>query len=388
MEVQTNKLVNRTYKPNWVGAWYAAPMRMQSAGLTGRTLHQIVHVHAGGQQIRLRLSNRYGDSPLVLNSVSVGRVLAGLWNKEPIEPVLFQGQESAFLEAGQDIVSDPVNLEVEAFSDLALSFVVAQGDITTGHLIASQTSYVSRSGAGSASSMTAYYELLSAYPLRTSSWWALSGIDILSEKPARAVVALGDSTTDGYGSTVEANRRYPDILARRLAASQTHTLPVLNAGICWNELLAAHFPQAGEATLQRYAWDVWEQTAVTDVIVQIGINDLRHDAQASALIDGLQRLATRTREHHLRIFGSTILPGSYTPEQAEQWRTVNTWLRTHGMEWFDGVFDFAKALGHPEDETRLATSLNSGDDIHPNDAGYQRMAEEVDLGQLIGDRVP
>ncbi|MBV9229862.1 MAG: hypothetical protein JOZ18_11155 [Chloroflexi bacterium] len=204
-----------------------------------------------------------------------------------------------------------------------------------------------------------------------------------AEKPMNVVVALGDSTTDGYGSTVDANRRYPDVLARRLAAEHPRLLSILNAGICWNELLGIRFPQVGEATVRRVAWDVLEQTAVTDVIVQIGINDLRHDAQTPALIEGLQRLATLAREHHLRVFGTTILPGAYTSGQAIQWRLVNSWLRKQGTQYFDAVFDFATPLGHPEDETRLAPRFNSGDNIHPNDAGYQVMAETVDLAQLM-----
>jgi lysophospholipase L1-like esterase len=150
-------------------------------------------------------------------------------------------------------------------------------------------------------------------------------------------------------------------------------------------LLAARFPQAGESTLRRFAWDVLGQAAVTDLIVQIGINDLRMNTQAPAIITGLQQLATLARENHLRVFGSTVLPGSYTPEQVIQWRIVNAWIREQGAQWFDGIFDFAAALRHPEDETRLNPALNSGDDIHPNDAGYQRMAETVDLALLTGN---
>jgi lysophospholipase L1-like esterase len=137
--------------------------------------------------------------------------------------------------------------------------------------------------------------------------------------------------------------------------------------------------------LRRFAWDVLGQAAVTDLIVQIGINDLRMNTQAPAIIIGLQQLATLARENHLRVFGSTVLPGSYTPEQVTQWRIVNAWIREQGAQWFDGIFDFAAALRHPEDETRLNPALNSGDDIHPNDAGYQRMAESVDLALLTGN---
>ncbi|GHO96345.1 SGNH hydrolase [Reticulibacter mediterranei] len=377
-----------TFRPDWVGAWYAAPMGMQPAHFTGRTLYQIVQLHAGGRQIRLRLSNRYGDRPLVLADVSVGRPLFGLIQEGAAYPVLFGGQERVSIEAGADVVSDPIDVRVEAFSNLAISFAVVEGDIYTGHFIASQTSYVSTPGASSASRIVAIEELLPAYPLMTTSWWALTAVEVLPEQPINVVVALGDSTTDGAFSSTDANRRYPDVLARRLAASDKAPLTsVLNMGISWNELLAARFPQAGESTLHRFAWDVLGQAAVTDLIVQIGINDLRNDTQAPAIIAGLQQLATLARENHLRVFGSTILPGSYTPEQVVQWRIVNAWIREQGAQWFDGIFDFAAALRHPEDETKLNSAFNSGDDIHPNDAGYQRMAETVDLTRLAGNSV-
>ncbi len=283
----------------------------------------------------------------VLASMTVGRSLFGLWQEAPVQPVLFQGQERISIAAGSEVVSDLINLPVEAFSNLVISFMVAEGDIATGHLIASQNSYVSTPGGKPASALPAATELFPAYPLLTTAWWVLTGVEVLPEKPTGVIVALGDSTTDGAFSTVDANRRYPDYLARRLAAGGKAGFPsVLNAGISWNELLT------------------------------------RNNAQAPAIIDGLQHLATLARTHHLRIFGSTILPGSYTPEQAVQWRSVNTWLREEGRQWFDGIFDFAAALRHPEDETRLDPSFNSGDDIHPNDAGYQRMAESVDLAQL------
>jgi lysophospholipase L1-like esterase len=377
-----------TFRPDWVGAWYAAPMRMQPAHFTGRTLYQIVQLHAGGRQIRLRLSNRYGDRPLVLADVSVGRPLFGLIQEGAAYPVLFGGQERVSIEAGADVVSDPIDVRVEAFSNLAISFAVVEGDIHTGHFIASQTSYVSTPGASSASRIAAIEELLPAYPFMTTSWWALTAIEVLPEQPINVVVALGDSTTDGAFSSIDANRRYPDVLARRLAASDKAPLmSVLNMGISWNELLAARFPQAGDSTLHRFAWDVLGQAAVTDLIVQIGINDLRNNTQAPAIIAGLQQLATLARENHLRVFGSTILPGSYTSEQVIQWRIVNAWIREQGAQWFDGIFDFAAALRHPEDETRLNPAFNSGDDIHPNDAGYQRMAETVDLTRLAGSSV-
>jgi lysophospholipase L1-like esterase len=167
------------------------------------------------------------------------------------------------------------------------------------------------------------------------------------------------------------------------ASGETRFMSVLNAGIGGNELLTtARISWAGEAAIHRFAWDVLEQAGTTDLIVLIGGNDLLNDTRGSAIIDGLQHLATLGREHHLRVFVSTILPGSYTPEQAEQRSLVNTWLREQGTRWFDGVFDFATSLGHPENETKLDPTYDSGDGLHPNDTGYQRMAEAVDLTQL------
>ncbi|EFH79738.1 hypothetical protein [Ktedonobacter racemifer] len=218
-----------SFQSNWRGAWYAAPMRMQPAHLTNRTLAQVVHLHAGGRQIRLRFSNRYGERPLGLASMTVGRSLSGLWQKAPVWPVLFQGQERVSIEAGENVISDPISLQVEAFSNLVISFVVTEGDISTGHLIASQTSYVSTPGAENASTIPAAEELFAAYSLTTTAWWALIGVEVLPEKLTSVVVALGDSTTDGAFSTIDANRRYPDYLARRLATRrETGVMSVLS----------------------------------------------------------------------------------------------------------------------------------------------------------------
>ncbi len=382
MERESIKRAVQQTRRGWVGAWYAAPMRMRPAGLTGRTLRQIVHLHAGGEQIRLRLSNRYGAAPLTLTSVAVGRVLFGLLVQAASRhPVHFEGQDSVTLAPGADILSDPIDLPVEAQSKLAISFFVENGDILTGHFVAMQTSYVSTPGDQSA--LVQMEDLLPAYPLLTTSWWALSGVEVLPVQPLKALVAFGDSTTDGYGSTRDQNRRWPDYLARRIAAAGgPGAISVLNAGISFNELLTSRMPLAGEAGVQRFTRDVLEQPGVTDVIVQIGINDLRHDAPATAIIEGLQALATQARACQVRVFGTTIVPAVSTPSQAEQWHTVNTWLRERGADWFDAVFDFAAALQHPTGGARLDPTCDSGDGTHPNDLGYQRLADAVDLAQF------
>jgi lysophospholipase L1-like esterase len=386
MHVETNP------QANWVGAWYAAPTRMISANLSGRTLRQIIHLHAGGKQVRLRLSNRYGDASITLASIRVGQVLNGPLMRSGEHVVRFEGHTTVTLEPGQEMVSDPVALEVEAFSDLAITFFLAQGESLTGHLGAQQTSSVSALGDVTAAPAEA---MLFVYPLLTTSWWLLTGIDVLPSAPLNAVVAVGSSTTDGFGSTLNANRRWPDYLAYRLRdAGGTRFMSVLNAGIGGNQLTASELPlfaQAGmpqglfgEAGNRRMEWDVLAQPGATDLIVHIGSNDLRCGVSAETLIEGFHFLVKQARTRYQKVFGTTILPGGYSPEQALQRQKVNSWMREQANQCFDAIFDFATPLRSPDDEAVLHPAYDSGDGIHPNDGGYRLMAQAVEISQLTG----
>ncbi|WP_220198240.1 GDSL-type esterase/lipase family protein [Ktedonospora formicarum] len=381
---------------NWVRAWYAAPSRVFSAHLSGRTLRQILHLHAGGEQLRLHLSNRYGEEAVTLSSISVGKVLQGAVLSLGECDVSFEGRSTIRLEPGQEMVSDPVPLRVEAFSDLAITFFLAQGEGTTAHWGALQTSYVS--GIGNATTVPAETAFF-AYPLLTTSWWLLSGVDVLPAIPLNAVVTFGSSTTDGAGSTPNVNRRWPDELARRLRdAGGTRFMSVINAGLSGNQLTSSEIPQAGgmkmppfllgEAGSQRFAWDVMEQSGATDLIINIGANDLRFGISGDRVIEGLQQIVTQARTRYKKIFGTTILPGGYLPSQVKQRRRVNAWMCEEGSRWFDAVFDFAMPLASPDDEAVLHPAYDSGDGIHPNDEGYRMMAQAVDLSTLTGSQDP
>ena len=301
----------------WVGAWYAAPSQLLSANLNSRTLRQIVNLRAGGEQVRLRLSNRYGDAPVTLRSVSVGQVLGGPVVGSGKKDVLFGGQTTVTLEPGQEITSDPVALRVEALTNLAITFFLVQGESVTGHLNAQQTSYVT--GMGDYTSVPAEAAFL-FYTLMTTSCWLITGIDVLPASALNAVVAFGSSVTDGFGSTLNTNRRWPDYLARQLVdAGGTRFMSVLNAGISGNQLTSSEVPQLmgtgmprllfGEAGSKRLAWDVLEQPGATDLIVHIGSNDLRFGVSGETLIDSFQQLVRQVRTRYQKVFGTTILPG-------------------------------------------------------------------------------
>lgn len=377
---------------NWVSAWYAAPVQMLPANLSGRTLRQIIHLHAGGEHIRLHLSHRYGDEPITLHSVSIGKVLNGPTVQAGEQVVLFAGQTTITLQPGQEVTSDPVTLRVKMFSNLAITFFLAQGECTTGHASALQSSYVSATGDVTTASAETAFQL---YPLITPSWWLITGIDVLPTSPLNAVVAIGSSVTDGNGSTPEMNRRWPDYLARRLLnAGGARFMSVLNAGISGNQLTSSEpfrftetgrpYFLSGEAGSKRLAWDALTQQGATDLIVHLGSNDLRLGVAGETVIHALQQLARQARKMYQRVFAATILPGGYTSMQIKQRQIVNTWMLEQSEQWFDAVFDFATPLRSPEDEALLHPAYDSGDGVHPNDEGYQRMAAAVDICQLTG----
>jgi lysophospholipase L1-like esterase len=365
---------------------------MIPVNVSGRTLRQIVHLSAGGEQIRLRLSNRYGDTPVTLRSISVGQAMSGPFVRPGSRDVLFEGQTMVTLEPGQEIVSDPIALRVEALTNLAITFFLEQGESMTGHTNAQQTSYVTGIGNYTAAPAEAAFLV---YPLMTSCWYLITGIDVLPTYNLNAVVTFGSSATEGYGSTLNANNRWPDYLARRLMnAGEARIMSVLNAGIGGNQLTSSDVPQLlgtgmphlifGEAGNRRLAWDALTQPGATDLIVNIGANDLRLGVSGETLITGFQQLVEQARTRYQKVFGTTLLPGGFSPEQAAQRQIVNTWVREQGSQWFDAVFDFATPLRSSKNEAVLNPAYDSGDGMHPNDEGYRLMAEAVDINLLTG----
>ncbi len=373
----------------WVGTWGTSPMAEPAAkapgDLTGGTLRQVVHVSLGGTALRIRISNTFGQAPLVLHGAHVA-LSAGRDAIAPgtDTPLLFGGRASVTVPAGASFVSDPVDFALPDQADLALSLHFARVPETlTFHGGSRTTSYFLAGDALAAPSMPE--------AARWVRWCFITGIEVVNTNPRAATLALlGDSITDGYGTTTDTNQRWPDELVRRLRQRQDLVpLGTLNMSIGGNRLLR---DGNGPSALARLDRDILCQVGTRWLLVFIGINDLgtRLDARKKgadyASLDDLlvayRQIIQRAKGRGLRVIGATITPYEgnvgYWCEDGEQDRqALNTWIRTSGL--FDAVVDFDAALRDPEKPTRLAPAFDCGDHLHPSLEGYRRLAEAVPL---------
>jgi len=385
--------VDRGDEKRWVGAWTASPQAPEPpfvgatpAQFDNETIRQIVHTSIGGNTVRVRFSNEFGITPLVIGAARVGLHSSGAQVIASTDRALtFGGRTSVTIPAGAPALSDPVSLDVPALSNLVVSIYLPQPTVARSfHSLGRQTTYISPPGD---------YTTLPVLPVAstTQSWFFLSGITVKAPKRSAAIVTLGDSITDGFASTVDANRRWPNLLAARLQARpQFRHLAVLNHGISGNRTT---FDLIGPNALARFDRDVLTAPGARFVIVLEGINNIgipgafglsQQVVTADDIIASYQQLIARAKEQGLTIFGGTltpfegtIFPGYFTPEGEAKRQAVNHWIRTSGA--FDGVIDFDKAIRDPAHPTRMLPAYDSGDHLHPNDAGYQAMANAVDL---------
>jgi lysophospholipase L1-like esterase len=370
---------------NWSGTWSASPQAgFFASDFNHRSVRNIVHASIGGRRLRLRLSNAFGTTPLVIDAAHVAIRSAGASIVAGTDRLVsFSGTSTVTIPPGALIVSDAVTLAVPALSDIAVSiFLNGNQGPATSHNIRG-VSYVAEGDATGNEDGAPYTGTI-------QSWLFLAGVEVLGATHRSAIVALGDSITDGAGSTPGSNNRWPDELARRLAA-QHRRLGVLNQGIAGNRLLKDGF---GQNALARFDRDVLAQTGAKFVIVLEGINDIGTssagpDVTAPDIIAALRQLAVRAHSRRLKIFGATLtpfegtlIPGYFTPEGEMKRQAVNEFIRTTRM--FDGVIDFDEAVRDPEHPTRLLPAYDSGDHLHPNDAGYLAMGQAVDLSLFAG----
>jgi lysophospholipase L1-like esterase len=357
------------------GLFPAPPM------LNNQTLRQIVHVTIGGDRVRVVFSNAFGAAPLTVGSAHVAlRQKDAAIVSNAGRPLTFDGRRSATIRAGAILVSDPVSLAVPNFADLAVDLYLpgdVNAEVTTlsSHFGALQTNYLSPPGDHAGASDMPVISTI-------QSWYFLARVEVTASDEVGAIVAFGDSITDGTRSTPDTNRRWPDELARRLMA-QNIRMGVLNVGIAGNQVLG---DGAGVSALARFDRDVLVQTGVTHVIVLESINDIgiaRDNPSPSAadLIAGHKQLIERAHARGLRIYGATLTPfegaGYWSSEGEAKRKAVNEWIRTGKA--YDGVIDFDAAVRDPASPNRLLPQFDPGDRLHMNDAGYEAMAEAVDL---------
>jgi len=379
---------------SWIGSWASSQQipepenELSPVDLRNATLRQIVHLSAGGNALRVHLSNVFGAAPLHLASVHVAHPVSNsssAIDPSTDKPLSFAAQPDVTIPAAADYISDPLDYPLRPGSDLAISIHFDDPpQRQTGHPGSHAISYL------------VHGNLVSAVDLpnakKVEHWYQLSGVDVTADAGAFSIVALGDSITDGHGATINGNDRWPDVLARRLQTARLSGVGVLNQGIGGNHLLTDGL---GPNALARFDRDVLAQTAVRELIVLEGVNDLGalarsnkaapqdHAALVQHIIAAYEQIVLRAHAGKIRVFGGTITPfaGSdyYHPGAASEAdrQAVNAWIRAPGH--FDAVIDFDQVTRDPAHPERLLPAFDCGDHLHPSPAGYAAMANAIPL---------
>lgn len=370
---------------HWVGTWGAAPLprplRSDDRNFSDVTLWQTIHASLGGTAIRIQLTNEFGTEALRVSRVRVS--LAAAMPPRTVKTVTFHGRTDLVIPAGARMVSDPVDLSLPAGADLHLvMYLPVQAiHVLSFHSDAQQSCYMASGDVNEPPE--------SVHARRLTSWFFVREVDVATaEAQAGAIVAFGDSITDGARASIDKNRRWPDVLAQRLLSSrETAHLAVLNEGIGGNRILQ---DATSINALARFDRDVLALSGVRYAIVLEGTNDIAHitskdrtdeNATAEDLIAGLEQLAIRAHATGIKVFAGTITPnagsGAYTDEGEQMRQAVNRWIRTNRI--FDGVVDFDEAIRDPQHPSKMQSANDSGDHLHPNDEGYRAMAASIDL---------
>ncbi|WP_263359940.1 SGNH/GDSL hydrolase family protein [Acidicapsa ligni] len=377
---------------HWVTTWAAAMMQQTplsagtTLGVSNQTVRNVVHLSIGGKVLRIRFANTYGSAPLVIGEAHVAlRRESGTIEPGTDHVLTFGGSKSIQIPVGAPILSDPISMDTPADSDLAVSvFVPGSVPTPTIHELARQTTYVSGTG-----NFTGSAEI----PKFTTqqSWYFLQSVEVLAPKRTSVIVAFGDSITDGAASTIDANRRWPNFLESRLRSIGGKTAPaVIDEGIAGNRLLHDGW---GPNALARFDRDVLAHSGVSSVVILEGINDLgfprwtatpmyaQEEVSVENIITAYKQLIARAHARGIPVYIGTMTPfeGSFYFSADEQTKrqALNDWIRSSGSA--DGTIDFDAAVRDPSHPSRLLPLYDSGDHLHLNDAGYERMANAIDL---------
>nr|WP_225737528.1 SGNH/GDSL hydrolase family protein [Dyella acidiphila] len=372
--------------PHWVDTWSGVP---DSPGplLKAQSVREFARVSVGGDSVRIRLSNLFGSAPLTVGPVHLAVHASGT----SIVPgsdhtLLFDGKPTITIAKGDSVWSDPLPMTVQPLQELAVSFYVPPGNVdgpATVHRNAIATSYINETGDATAAVQFPADE-------NSGSRFLLTDIAVSGPAARQTVVTFGDSITEGVGSKQDANQRWPDQLAARLHADpKLAAIGVANAGIGGNRILHDDF---GPNALSRFDRDALDKPGVHWILLLEGINDIggsgwaiaaKDKISAQQIIDGMKTLIARAHTRHIKIYGATLTPyggngwpyHSVAGEQARE--AVNSWIRSSGA--FDGVIDFDRAIRDPAHPLQMQAAYDSGDHLHPNGAGYQAMANAIDL---------
>ena len=387
----TSPAAAQTSHDNWVGTWATSPVGFKNASgsfgdptSTGTTLREIVHVSIGGSTVRVILSNEFGVEPLTIGSAQVAlRASDSAITPGSAAPLTFSGRASVVIPPGALVVSDAAPLALAPLSDVAVSLYVPVQPLTelTRHGAGYQTNYSVPGDAVTSASLTD--------PKTGFGWDFLKGVDVKSDSnDSGAIVAFGDSITDGALSTRDKNARWPNVLAERLAANKkTEHIGVLNEGIGGNRIL---HDVTGPSALSRFDRDVLAQSGVKYLIIMESINDIGHATDpvkpydvvsVDDLTAGITQMARRAHTHGIKVIAATLTPyvGAhyYSPAGEVMRQAVNQWIRT--TKEVDGVIDFEKAVRDPANASVFLPAYDSGDHLHPKDAGYKAMGDAIDL---------
>jgi len=370
----------------WVTAWGTAPQLVEphnmppEPGLSFNTIRQIVRISIGGDILRLKLSNEYGNEDLEINAVTIAISKGnGVIDKNTLKKVKFNGRKKVIIQAGKNIISDPINFSVNPRTDIAITIFFGHvPSQLTGHPGSRTTSYILK---GNNVSNTTFYQ-----SIKTDHWYIINSIDVLSPEDSYAIVTLGNSITDGRGSGTNKQNRWPDILSERLINNEkTKNIAVVNMGIGGNCVLKNCL---GPAAIDRFQRDVLQQNGVKWLIILEGVNDLGQtndsieaEKVVNDLINAYKWMIEEAHEKNIKVYGATILPFGksfyYKGFREVARQKINNWIRNSNE--FDAIIDFDKIMQNPENPVELLPDVHTGDYLHPNEAGYKIMGESIDL---------
>jgi lysophospholipase L1-like esterase len=390
---------------DWIGTWGASAQPVWASDFFAppkvppnffdQTVRELATISIGGSKVRVVLTNEYGTRPLTIGAAHVAIFDKGAAIQAGSDRALtFGGKDQITIPPGAPAISDPVDLAVAPLATLAVSlYLPAVSPATTFHWEGRQTAAIIKGN---------HVADVDFKPDSTMTAKVFLSEIMVDAKPgARAIVTFGDSITDGDGSTVDANHRWPDNLARRLAERAGPPVAVINEGISGAKVLK---DRMGTNALSRFDHDVLVQPHADTVVLMMGINDIGWPEMllspddkvptADEIIAGYQQLIARAHLHNLRIFGATLTPfedtfhgtplfGYYSPEKDKVREAVNQWIRDSGQ--FDGVLDFDAVVRDPARPAHVLAAYDAGDHLHPNDAGYVAMANSIDLDKLLGN---